>query len=79
VPRNNSRSFRYQSVFMVQTAETRASHDFEVAWNAMAMLVRRDGEIGCGVRDSWARAGMGPASSVMRDPLFQNVAQLLLC
>jgi hypothetical protein len=64
---------------MVQTAENRASHDFKVAWNAMSMLVWSDGEIGWRVRDSWAKAGMGPASIVMRHPFFQNAPQLLLC
>jgi len=79
VARNNSRSLRYQAVFMVQPAENRASHDLQVVWNAMSMLLWRNGKIGWWGGDSGTKAGMGPASMVMLHPFFQGAAHLLLC
>jgi hypothetical protein len=63
---------------MVQTAENRVSHDLQVVWDAVSMLVWRDRKLGWRVRDSWTKAGMGPSSIVMRHPFFQDAAQLLL-
>ncbi len=64
---------------MVQTVENRASHDVKVAWNAMSMLVGRNGKIGWRVWDFRTKAGMGPSPIVMRHPFFQDAAHLLLC
>jgi hypothetical protein len=79
VARNNSRSHGSQAVFMVQAAENWASHHLKAVWNAMSMLVWRDGKIGWRVRDSWTKAGMGPSWILICHPFFQEAVRLLLC
>ena len=50
------------------------SYNLTVARNPMTMFVWSDSKIDWRIRDAWPKAGVGPTSIVMCDPVFCNDA-----